>query len=199
MENFDPLKSIWQSQKGLSNIDVNNLLNNKNSNVMEIINQFETKEKAEKKRQIIAAIIIAVALALIFLTTAELTPSHFMGIILFVIGLAFSILLNRTDNFPDFNLLDTLSFLKLYRENTIKRSKRHITSTILGLLFVLPGFYLIFKAVFEEIGDSLIIGMVAMVLGLSITLFLWFRAYNKRSKLVLEEVSVLLDEFKEED
>lgn len=199
MENSDILKSIWQSQKSSSNIDINNILSDHKSKVIETIGVFEDKERSEKKKQIIATVIVVIAIIIQFTIFTELTTLHFIGLILLSIGLVFSVLLNKTNDFPDLKLLDTLSYLKKYKENTLSRTKRHIATTILSILFVFPGLYLTLRPSLEKLGEVLIPSMIGLVLGVAISLFFWFRDYNKRSKLVLEEVSTILEKFNEDD
>ncbi len=191
MENSNSLISIWKSQTTSPNVEINNILNHKNTNVMETIIKFENKEKAEKNKQIAAAVVLS-GLTVMNLYAVELTTFHFVGLILLIIGVALSIIANRTDNFPDFRLLDTIAYLEQYRENTIKRNKMHIINSILSGLFVLPGLYFTFRTSFTDLGNWWI---PIMLVSATIPLIFWFREYNKRSKLVIEKVSTLLGEF----
>ena len=161
---------------------------------METIIQFENREKTEKNNQIYAALFLFV-LTISLLYNVELTTLHFTGIILLLIGVAFSIIANRTDNFPDIRQLNTIEYLMKFKENTLKRNKMHINNAIIGLLFFFPGCYLTYKDSFPQLGNW---WMPIMIISGLATGIVWFVKYNNRSKEVLTQVTHLLDEFNEQ-
>lgn len=195
MSESDKLISIWKSNKSLiqNNIDVNS--SKKTNNTMDTIILFENKEKSEKNNQIFAALALTL-LTIFFLYEVDLSMMHCLGIILLLIGVAYNIISNKTDNFPDFRQLSTIDYLKQFKDNTLKRNRMHKINLIIGLIFLVPGCYLTFRDSFPQLGNWWI---PIMITSASITGFLWFLKYNRRSSLVLEKVTELINEFKNEE
>lgn len=187
----DKLVSIWKSNNiTLSNEEDINILKSKNQ-VMESIIKFETTEKKEKKKQIIAAMACLVLLP-ICLIGITVTPLHLAGILMVFAGIAFAIISNQTDNFPDIKQLNTLEYLESFKKNTINRSKMHWRNTIISTILVVPGLYLMLKVPYKSEYWILAVIVVSMIL----SIVPWFRNYNKRSKEVINKVDDLLLEFK---
>lgn len=191
MDKNEDLISIWQSNITTLKDDLILSSTYKTENVMDTIIQFEQQEKKEKKNQIFSAFVLA-TLTIIFLYNVELTTIHFIGLIMLIIGTAFGIISNRTDDFPDFRQLNTSEYLVAFKNNTTKRSQRHIIHSILGAFIGVPGLYLTFQDSFPQLGNFWF--PIMMVSGIVTTIF-WFRNYNQRSGKVLEQIDTLLEDF----
>lgn len=190
MNDNDKLISIWKSNKAIIDHDTSISLN-QNIDTMNTIIQFENREKNEKNTQIYAALALALLTGL-FLYEVDLSRMHLFGIILLLIGVAYNIIANRTDNFPDFKQLKTIDYLKEFRDSTLKRNRMHKINLVIGLIFLVPGCYLTFRDSFPQLG---IWWIPIMSISASITAFLWFVKYNRRSAFVIEEVSELMNDF----
>lgn len=194
MNDTEKLITIWKTNK-FAPIENANINSQKiKSEVMDTIILFENREKTERTRQIGAAFALAI-LTFIFLYKVDLQTTHFIGLILLIIGTTYAIIANKTDNFPDIRQLSTIDYLHEFKENTLKRTKMHIINTIASMLFLVPGCYLTFKDSFPELGMWWIPIMVTTAL---FTSYFWFQNYRERSNEVVHQVSELIEEFHQE-
>jgi len=191
MDDTNELISVWKSKQRINNIEENKEFFKSNKHVMNTIIAFETREKLEKNKQIYA-VFVFFGLTAYLLYNTPISSSTLIGLALVGLAMAFGIISNRTNNFPDIKQLNTKDYLISYKNNTLKRNKMHVINSIIGSCIALPGLYLAFKDAFPELG---FLWMPIMFTSASVATFLWFKEYRKRSGLVLEEVSEMIEEF----
>jgi len=193
MNDNNDIISIWQSNKDAIGQDFKLITSDKTKNVMDTIIDFENVEKQEKKKQIYAAVFLFFWTAML-LYNVDLTTSHYIGMVLLTIAVAYGIISNRTDNFPDFRQLNTLEYLKQYKTNTSERTRMHRINSWVGLIPAIPGLYLTFQDSFTILG---LWWIPIMVITIAVVTYFWFKHYHERSGNVLQEVNILINSFEE--
>lgn len=112
-----------------------------------------------------------------------------------------SVILNRTDNFPDARTLPVRQYLNRVNENIFKRKKMHYTNTIMILCLYAPAVFLAFNDLYAP--DFIYADILNWVLKFSIVLivviafsnfFKWRKEYEKRIIPVKMEIEEMIAE-----
>ncbi len=190
MKDIESMISDWQQLKPDFIKEDKALFNIKNESIMDSILSFEKSEKDEKNKQIFSLFFLIVLTAVI-LYDVTLTINHYVGFALGLASMAFAIISNRTDDFPDARLLATRDYLLAMKADLKSRKKRHIITALMGLALAAPGVYLTFNGAFELIGDW---WMPICFTSWAVTTVMWFKNYDKRSMELDAEVDEMLEQ-----
>jgi len=117
MDDFDKLTKGWKNVTADAAIENRKLFLNKNNSIMESVLTYENNEKSEKKKQIVLLGVVGIVWALVFawwmwMDGFQFSTKNLIGFILLLIGTGFSIISNKTDDFPDARTLESLKYLK---------------------------------------------------------------------------------------
>lgn len=198
MKELEDLIGDWKKITKNTSIEESAFINQKNSSIMEAVIKYEQFEKNEKKKQIGLAIfsIFCFALFLLWETFGEgisLSISRLFGFLLIAASLAFAIISNKTDDFPDARILPTLDFLTAYKDNLLVRKKRHIFNFIIGSILFVPGLYLIMEG-HQYIANHwwALYGLVACLVGF----YVWQKKFKEKTNVLLKDLGEMIEEVK---
>ena len=196
MEDFDQLTKGWKTISTDAAIENRKLFNQKNTSIMESILAYEKNEKSEKQKQVTYAIIsmllLGSGIAFWVLTGKfEIGIYNLLGMLILVLAFAFSIISNKTDDFPDARQMDSLSYLTQLKDNVISRRKRHIKNSFIAIVFVLPGLYLLFHNLTIEYLPTYVL-LISALAGFIGAMYMWRKTYDDTTKPLINEIDVLL-------
>lgn len=197
MKGLEDIMSDWKKLN--SNLEIiQHISIKKNKSIMDSIINYEEYEKKEKLKQIQAAIsliflIPCILMIMIYWTDQSLSHQNYIGIILLVGGIAFSIISNRTDDFPDIRLMASKLYLKAYKENLENRKKRHYRNAIIGGLLAFPGFYLTCNSfMFNLLGNWWVL---FAALGAVTSIYQWGKEFHKKFDSLSSKLDRLIKNF----
>lgn len=206
MKEFEELIGEWQKITKDTPLENSAISTDKNNRIMNSIIQFEKQEKQEKEtsKQIGSFAVLILSLILILQTwlgNMELGTINYIGLIVLIMSGILSIILNRTDNFPDARVLPTKAYLLNVNEDLLKRRKMHLVNAIIALVLYIPGLFMAFYNLYTdsfpygmELNWVLLIGLVIVaILGL-INAIKWFRKYDKRAEPLKSEIEQMINQ-----
>lgn len=196
MEEIEIITQSWKKIRLTNTVKDSALLNIKNSTIMESVVKFEKDEKDEKTKQKVlgswSIIVLTAAIAWsVYGNDFQLTPYHYIGFILFVGSLAFSIIANRTDDFPDARLLPTVKYLDAVKNHVMDRRKRHHFNFILGTIVMVPGICLMMD------GHSYFAGYWWALYALAASIIGYFyqkKKYKDRTSPLINEIEDMISQ-----
>ncbi len=196
MKELEDIIGDWKKITKDTFIEESAFSNQQNKTIMESVIKFEQFEKNEKQKQIGAAMfsVFCFASFLVWETFGEgisLSISRLLGFLLVAVSLAFAIISNKTDDFPDARILPTLDFLTAYKENLLGRKKRHILNFIIGSILFVPGLYLMMEG-HKYVANHwwALYGFVACIVGF----YIWQKKYKEQTSTLLIDLDEMIEE-----